>query len=1822
MPSDIDAFEASAPLTSAQARMWFLSRLQPDACAYTVATGLRFETPLDGAAIRMAAIAVCRDVDVLRARFVEEDGIPAMRIAQADGFEPDLRYARAKGDVERFVVTRLQAAMRFAFDLAAGAPPCWFELIEADGGVVALIVCQHHVVTDGWSLSLLADRLAAAYGAAWTGTSLVSRPSRFSAIAKTPAPIASESLGFWTELLGGAPALPLAFARPRPSTQRFMGASQTLAWPETVADRIAALTREHRTTPYVVTLALVGGFLGRLCEQDDFVLGTPHANRTEPDHEETLGLFVNSFGVRIRPAASTNLSALIAGLHDQVMTAFDHLDTPLEAVVEALGLDRALSHNPLFQVMVAYQSTMRAPPAFNGVASSWVRTEGDNARFDLEWTFFPDAVGGGYRLTWNSDLFAAADMARLARLFEGFVATWTAAPSRSLAAIDLVDPAAPTPHVRTCPACFEDALTPVHALFSRQASRTPDRLALSSSRGAHTYAELDGASDRLASRLVARGLAPGDVVATLLPRSPTIVVAILAIFKAGLTLLPLDPSQPRARWSRMRRDAGARLLLTSSHAAGDAPLEAVESLQLTEDEIFSPTAWAALDTRPEAVAAEATAYIIYTSGTTGTPKGVRVRHRNLVNTLLATQVDFGLNVQDVAAVMAPVGFDIFFFELLSPLLVGGEARLVEPDEWLDPSALRAIFDRITVCQAVPGMMRGILNALDPGRNYPAMREITTGGDRVPPRLLDELAIRFPSARVTVTYGPTETAILATRHVHVSPARGHPIGAPLANVRIRISDAAGRIVPDGVEGEIEIGGAGVAEGYHQRLEETTARFVWRDGEPFYATGDRGRWRDDGGLEFCGRRDDQLKVRGFRVELGEIEAALASHPAVSQAVVTAVADQQGDARLSAFIVPHPQTQVQGSVGSDSTVGEWGRLFDFIHDGDESLLAGWHQSHDGRPIAEETMGLWRAATLDRIGDLLATGPATGPPKVLEIGCGTGLLLAALAPSCAIYDATDLSAVIVDQVRARASRAGLDQVHVVCAPAHAKAFAHEVYDLVILNSVVQYFPNEAYLERVLANALARLKPGGSLFIGDIRALHLAPRFYRFVAEQRAAGDAARVRGEASRLRAGEHELLLHPQGLERALSRIAPAATLSISPKLAGRPNEITCFRFDAVITTGARLPERIDWVEPPSDLAAGIRAVRATVAPASVTGWMGVANAWFSPTKPGATTPEQVVEVATALGLRAQVSWLGAAKDGAFDVALSDAAALSPPIVWPANTAWDGPTSNRPMSREQLLRFEHDLRSHLKARLPSYMLPSALELLAEIPLTPHGKFDRQALPATPVRRSAAAGPPRGPIEEAIADVWAEVLRLGARPARDDNFFHLGGTSLSAIRVAAKLRLQAFDLKPQLLFTEQTIAELALALTQTDKPEPARPMALAPPVAGERQRSGRQPLAKSSAVLLTGATGYLGAHLLRSLLVDGQARILCPIRSTDDSHAMARLRDTMAWYFADDAPGLIQVLERRCAPFAADLANGAGTWSAYPPPSVAQHIFHAAADVRHVAPVQDTWRANVEGVRAVLTLAERWNATVHHVSSVGVAGIWPNETRPPPHFLESDGDVGQRLTEPYSESKMAAEMEVRGFQARGGHATIYRSSTIAPHSATGHFQRNIADHFLSRYLRATVELGFALDRPERILSLVPVDVMAEWILGLADEPGGARAFHLISRHTVSYTQLVERLKASGYDVKLLSRQAFRHAASARGDADAALGVVFKSTDVNAVPSLPIDATWSWSAIDRLMLRDPAPSESWFERFLDHARVTGLLPATKRRPNARSRKRGEACAS
>ncbi|MEO3977979.1 amino acid adenylation domain-containing protein [Streptomyces sp. CAU 1734] len=997
------------------------------------------------------------------------------------------------------------------------------------------------------------------------------------------------------------------------------------------------------------------------------------------------------------------------------------------------------------------------------------------------------------------------------------------------------------------------------ALFAEQVRRRPGATALVFEDERYTYAEVDERANRLAHALIARGAGPERTVALALPRSAELIIAQVAVLKSGAACLPLDHDYPADRIAWMLGDAGPAALVTTAETARDLPAgEGPERVVLD-----SPALAAELAAGPSHDPSDAdrgapltvlnAACVIYTSGSTGRPKGVVVAHGGVAG-LIATQTErFGIGPHSRVLQFASPAFDVAFWDLCLGLLSGGRLVVVPAERRVPGPALTDYAN----AQGVTFMILppALLAAMPEDAVLPPSATLLAGTERVSP----ELVSRYARGRMMFNaYGPTEATTNSTLGLcdpDIPTGSTVPIGVPDPGTRAYVLDGRLRPVPEGVTGELYLGGAGLARGYLNRPGLTAERFVadpfGAPGERLYRTGDLVRLRADGRLEFIGRADSQIKIRGFRIEPGEIESALRRHPAVDQVTVVAREDRPGDRRLAAYVVP----SLAAAPGQDGSghIAEWKELHELLYgaagtDGFRENFAGWNSMYDGRPIPVAEMREWRDATVESI---RALGPAR---RVLEIGVGSGLILSRLAPECESYWGTDLSEEAVralrGQVAAVPELAG--RVELRARPAHELDGVPEGYfDVVVVNSVAQYFPGAGYLADVLRGAAALLAPGGRIFVGDVRNLRLLRTLRAAVERRRAAGsetaDKAVLRAAVEQSAAWEGELLLDPDffaGLE--------GFDADIRVKRAAHHNELSRYRYDVVLRPraagggrGAGAPgsagREVRWGElGTAGEVAGLLArrparLRITGVPnARLTADLADLRLLEDSSGPAAegVDPEVFHTLAEAHGYRAAVTWNGLADDGALDVVLVDRladdrvdgnadrgaprAAEGAP-EGPLYRAGGGfPLANRPAPFRDVTALMRTLRAHAAEWLPDYMVPAAFVPLGRLPVTPSGKLDARALPVPDYGALSSGRAPRGAGEELLCRLYAEVLGLASVSA-DDDFLALGGDSITAIQLLVRARAAGVRLTVRDVFRHRTVA--ALASVAADRAESAAP-------------------------------------------------------------------------------------------------------------------------------------------------------------------------------------------------------------------------------------------------------------------------------------------------------------------------------------------------------------------------------------------------------------------
>jgi amino acid adenylation domain-containing protein len=903
------------PLSSAQERLWFLAEYAPESPAYNVPIAARLSGPLDLRALRRGLDALTARHPALRTVFEDVAGHAAQRRLPTAEATLKLIDLTDVPDAARYARDLLDAEATRPFRLADGERPFRATLIRVAEYEHILVLLLHHIVADGWSVSVLARDLAAAY----SGTDLPEPALRHTDYAAWQRSRASRAAGQLTrrrEELAGAPhTLELPADRPRPPERRHHGRTLPLDVGADLSGRIRALAREAGATEFMVLLAAFAAALARFSGQEDLLIGTPAANRTAPGAADVVGLFAETLVLRADTSGDPTVRELLARVRQACLDAYAAPDVAFETLVEAMAPQRDPARSPLFQVMIALNNAAGALPELPGTRVDPVAVPNRTAKFDVVLNLIDTADGVSGGLEFDTDVYQEPLMARFAEHFLRILRDFAAAPDRPLSAISVLSGDERQTWLRDfnlVPADY-DPLVCLHTLVEAQAARTPDAVAVSMSaehgqpRPSLTYAELDTRANRLAHHLVGRGVQPDDVVGVALPRSLDAVVAQYAILKAGAGFLPLDPAQPPARLADILADAGARLIVTD--ATGDRVLPP-EPGRVRVD---SPE-WPAEDAGPLSMAVMPgnLAYVVYTSGSTGRPKGVQIEHRAICNNLLWMQQDWPLDASDRMLHKTTTTFDVAVKEVFWPLLAGAELVLAKPGSQRDPEYLvEQIEDAgITITHFVPSMLELALEALDAsGATFPdSLRYVMCGAETLPVAT-QEAFFGHGSADLLHMYGPTETAIAVTGWTcRRAQSRSRvPLGVPMPLVELYVLDRHGHPVPPGVWGELYVGGVSLGRGYLGRAAETAAAFVpdmlsGRKGARLYRTGDVVRHGPDGLLEFRGRADNQIKIRGFRVELGEIEAALAAEPDVRQAAAV-LRGRGADARLIGYAVPAP-------------------------------------------------------------------------------------------------------------------------------------------------------------------------------------------------------------------------------------------------------------------------------------------------------------------------------------------------------------------------------------------------------------------------------------------------------------------------------------------------------------------------------------------------------------------------------------------------------------------------------------------------------------------------------------------------------------------------------------------------------------------------------------------------------------------------------------------------------------------------------------------------------------------------------------------------------
>ncbi|MGJ3248939.1 MAG: amino acid adenylation domain-containing protein [Elainellaceae cyanobacterium] len=1342
----------------------------------------------------------------------------------------------------------------------------------------------------------------------------------------------------------------------------------------------------------------------------------------------------------------------------------------------------------------------------------------------------------------------------------------------------------------------------IHEWFEVNSAKTPNAIALIFGNTQLTYQELNQRANCLAHYLRRLNVGPDTLVGLHFERSLEMIIGLLAILKAGGAYVPFDPAYPDERLSLMLSDSQISVMLSQQHPASWFSARFIPVVCLETD-------WEAIsqepDQNPEPLATpDNLAYVIYTSGSTGTPKGVMIEHASLVNFVRDAGDAYGVVASDRVLQFSSINFDQATEEIFITLTRGATLVLRTPDMMHSvPSFFKACNDfGLTVLDLPTAFWHKLCGGLPTSQFPETVRLVLIGGERA---LLRWLTIWktyvSPDVRLINTYGPTESTIIVTWCNLVGENAVYidndmiPIGKPLPSVQTYVLDVDMQTVRVGEIGELYIGGAGLARGYLNRPQLTADRFVYvsiHGNSPVrvYKTGDLVRCRPDGHLEFLDRSDRQEKIRGFRVELREIETVLAQHTAVQQAIVVARDDASGDKHLIAYVIqdPHNGEYLDGANRSQleaEQINQWR----FIHnDGhlnpaksgwDETFnISGWVSTYTNSLIPDHEMHEWVDNTVERI-------LALQPRQVLEIGCGTGLLLFRIAPSCTRYVGTDFSETALKHVNQQLKQSSINLPQVVLEQRTADNFeglTPQSFDTIIINSVIQYFPSLDYLLSVIKQAVEIVKTGGMIFIGDIRNYALQEVFAASVELFQAPKDLLtddlcdRIQKRLDL----EGELTVDPQFFTALQHHLPQITHIQVVLKRGEFENELTQFRYDAILHIRSESPAPVecpslDWQQQRLTVAAlrqrlvdtcplvlGIHNVpNARVLPAVKA--LQVLNQSPRPTpveelrqtlaqrdQRTGVDPEDLWKLSQDLPYDINVNWLEGRADGHYDVLIKQRSPTSEPsplpieLVHPYTVRPQKPLqsySNNPLKEKVVHQLSRQLRSYLQQRLPDYMVPSSFVAIASLPLTPNGKVDVKALPSPVNIRPNLDGTlvsPKTPLERELAVIWSTVLDI-EEIGITDNFFELGGNSLRLMELMSQVE-QTYQSSVSLddFFKVPTISGLVQQIQQTtastisapDKRvtlqqlqvEAALDFTIDAPVVDKTRWTTPQ------TILLTGATGFIGASILSELLQKTDATIHCLIRAQNLTDAYQKLRQISEKYRLDLNPFYSRII-----PVVGNLAQpllGLSRDKFQALANTIDVVYHSAANVNLVLPYAALKAVNVIGTKSILAFASHGKLKpVHFMSTLDVfearmamspKTIYEHDAIAPIAPIAQDHEI----TGGYAQSKWVAEQLVSQAGEAGLPICIYRLGMI---SGSQHSGICNTEDVLCRLLKSFIDLK-AAPQIDLNLDMTPVDYVSQATVYLSRQPTSfGQSFHLVNPKPIALNQILQQINNLGYAVK-----------------------------------------------------------------------------------------------
>lgn len=1434
--------DSVANLSPAQEALWFLYSLNPLSSAYTIFSAFKLTGYLDIDRLSKAVDFVVHAHEALRMKFFSDaSGAVFQQPIEITG--PILRVEECENS-EVVIKEKLKEHSNYHFDLLNSIPVS-FKLFNLGNNQFIFSIAIHHIVIDAFSIDIVIKDIGRAYQQDFS----IKNKIQFADYVVWKSKIHTtqdldKSIVRATKRLANFEPLNFPTDFPRQRKLNHDGDLCSIIIEKPLADNIRDLARKQDASPFMIFAAAYASALSQFSRQYEFILGTSFLDRDHEKLNDVVGFFINMLAIKCNLTGNLSFHDLIARMRTETLNAIDDAAVPFSEVVKALNVETTDNRHPVFQTAISLfpQEHDKSSHPFSTLSVEQV-AEQTATRFEIEVLLrtVDDTFVG--TLIWNRDLFSAQTMQSLAQTFQSILVQGCENPKIP---IGLLNTGAPLPFKNTERLAFpsfrlEDRIQKIVELHESS-------IAVQFLSEQITYLELWEWSTGIAKRLINSGVKEGDRVGLSVKRSIPLIASMLGILRTGAAYVPLDPDYPTDRLINMLEDGQIQVCLGSF---SEDNLVSDQSIIFLDPLEIAPEKNGSIVPVIQTSAQESVAYVLFTSGSTGRPKGVCVTHHNVARLFTSTNNWFRFEQNDVWSMFHSYAFDFSVWEIFGALLHGARLVIIPEKQARDPeSFIDTLYEHgVTMLSQTPSAFKQLSVAYFDVHNPPILRlrHIVFGGESLDVSSLKPWLDYFgdQEPQLTNMYGITETTVHVTyRPIRIKDLAENyysPIGIPLPDLSIRLVNDYFNDVPKGAVGEILVGGDGVTKGYFGQPELTNSRFIKAEQDSqdrWYRSGDLARINYRNELIYLGRSDHQVKVRGFRIELGDIQAAFTSHPHVAAAEVI-LKNTTEDQKLIAYVVPK-------NLASDEIEQEqllsWRETFSTTYSAancnlDHPDFIGWNSSYDNNPIDTKDMHLWLNETLDRIKELR-------PNKVLEIGCGTGMILGGVGGGISEYIGFDIAEEVIESLKIEVARKNWKHVKLyagdsiyVLKQLMEQEELHGNFDLIIINSVIQYFPSQAYLEEVLDLASNFLCLKGKIFLGDLRAnttldLHHFSLAMRDPSLNQAPLAALLKRALFTKER--ETELLLDPG----VVCNMLPSRNPSIWPRLKefNSDNEISRFRYDIVIQLdNHQIDDYLDVIVI-NELQYELHEIEKILLlnpnhDVVINSFFNSRTyleqiTWFNSQIP-IDLQQQPIEFSELafLGKRLNRSmvhyWLDSEK-------ISDPILNKITIVFKAiesspfsslGTLYSFPMGvNDPLGFSRRLKFVDHLREHVESLIPEHMVPSAIVTLSQFPLSPTGKLDKNLLPDPESQNYDILGlkelkPPRSFLEKLICQIFTDLT--GNKPiSLDTNFFSIGGHSLLAMKLIAKLKqVTGFKLRLGVLFENPTPEALASELSSQER-------------------------------------------------------------------------------------------------------------------------------------------------------------------------------------------------------------------------------------------------------------------------------------------------------------------------------------------------------------------------------------------------------------------------